>query len=195
MLMRPPPLIVAVVALTGALGACASQSATSKHARVDPFEQADYAAAVADYEVQVRRLSSVDEHPELVMRLALARAVDGHLGHDPDRAHELLEELVRTSTLRGEATALLRVLDSLAAAEQRLAVVEPQATRAVEAQLDLVQLVLTYLQETAELRGTIAAREKSIQEFKKRLRSAEAEAARLSRELDELKSIDLSHPD
>lgn len=192
--MRPPPRIVAVVALAGALGACVSQSAV-KHARVDPFEQADYAAAVADDEVQVRRLSSVDEDPELVMRLALARAVDGHLGHDPNRARELLEELARTSTLRAEATALLRVLDSLAAAEQRLVVIEPQATRAVEAQLDLVELVMTYLNETAELRGTIAAREQSIQEFKRRLRSAEAEAARLSRELDELKSIDLSHPD
>lgn len=194
MLMRPPPRIVAVVALTGALGACASQSA-SKHARVDPFEQADYAAAVADYELRVRHLSSVDEDPELVMRLALARAVDGHLGHDAARARELLEELARTSTLRAEATALLRVFDSLAAAEQRLALAEPQATRAVEAQLDLVELVTTYLKETAELRGTIAAREQSIQELKRRLRLTEAEAARLSRELDELKSIDLSRPD
>jgi DNA repair exonuclease SbcCD ATPase subunit len=194
MLTRPSPLIVAVVALTGLLGACASQSAR-EHAPVDPFEQADYAAAVADYELRVRRLSSVDEDPELVMRLALARAVDGHLGHDPGRARELLEELAQTSTLRGEATALLRLLDSLAASEQRLAVLEPQATRAVEAQLDLVELVMTYLKETAELRGTIAAREQSLQELKRRLRSAEAEAARLARELDELKSIDLSHPD
>jgi len=194
MVMRPPPLIVAVVALTGALGACASQPVT-KQVRIDPFEQADYAAAVADDEVQVRRLVSVDEDPELVMRLALARAVDGHLGHDANRARELLEELARTSTLRGEAAALLRVLDSLAAAEQRLAVVEPQATSAVEAQLDLVELVMTYLKETAELRGTIATREQSLQELKRRLRSAEAGAARLSRELDELKSIDLSRPD
>ncbi len=37
-------------------------------------------------------------------------------------------------------------------------------------ELDLVELVMTYLEETAELRGTIAAREQSIQELKRRLR-------------------------
>ncbi|HOC43696.1 MAG TPA: hypothetical protein PKJ99_11840 [Thermoanaerobaculales bacterium] len=186
---------LAVVVLTGALGACTSTTPDKPASTTGPFEQADYAVAVADLEQQVRRLPSVDSDPDLVLRLALARAVDGHIGHDTDRARELLRDLARTSSLRGEAAALLRVLDALDAAERRLAIAEPQAARAIEVQLDLIELVTAYLEGTAELRAAIDARDGSIRELKRRLRAVEDEAARLARELAELKSIDLSHPD
>jgi outer membrane PBP1 activator LpoA protein len=194
MLMKGFATIVTVVTLAGALAGCASQ-ATRTEGQIDPFQQGDWAAAVADYEQRVQRLPSVDSDPDLVLRLALARAVDGHLGHDINRARELLQELARSSSVRGEAAALLSILDSLAGAEQRVAVVEPQAARVIEVQLGLIELLSTHAEETADLGQTIQDRDQSIEELRKRLRIVEREAQRLARELAELKSIDLSHPD
>jgi len=192
--MRSSAALSALIALTGTLTACASRPAVQQPS-VDPFDQADYAAAVADYEQRVQHLVSVESDPDLVLRLALARAVEGHLGHDTDRARELLQELARTSSVRGEASAIVRILDSLEAAEQRLAVLEPEAARSAEVLLELVGLVTAYLEETSELRQTIENRERSLSSLRQRLRAAEAEAARLASELEELKSIDLSRPE
>lgn len=152
------------------------------------FSAGDFAGAVVAYEEVVRREPEVlADDPELVERLAWARAVPGHAGSDPARARELLEQLLDRPEYRSRARALLALVGELEHLQRRQ---EELATEvaALGARLRQGEAAAATcdarLEEEVERAEALEAKAKELA----------ARARRLADELDAIKRIDLGPP-
>ena len=127
------------------------------------------------------------DDPELVYRLAWARAVPGHAGSDPARARELLEPLRDRPEYRSRARALLALvgeLDHLQRRQEELAT----EVEALDARLRQGEAA------TATCEARLAAEVERAEALEASAKELATRAKRLADELDAIKRIDLGPP-
>jgi hypothetical protein len=171
--------LTVVLVLTG----CASARKPGDRA----FQAGDYPAAAAAYEAAIQRTPAARADPELLLRLAIAYARPDTTVYEPQRAVEVLKEVVtrfRGDRAAREAALLLPNLEQ----EVRLLAAVASARRTIA---DLEGELARTREETHALDAAAKTREDQLARLHASLADAQAQLRRVRDELEQLKRIDL----
>lgn len=175
--------LVSALALVLVLAGCASLRGPGDRA----FEAGDYPGAAAAYESALQRDPNARSDARLLLRLGLAYAEPESAVYEPQRALEVLRDVVtRFPKDRSAAQAALllphlerevSLATALASERSRIADLEGQLVRALE--------------EAHTLDADVKAREEQLVRLRASLADVQAQLRRVREELEQLKRIDL----
>jgi hypothetical protein len=183
--MRRNALAAATLTVVLVLTGCASARRPGDRA----FQAGDYPAAAAAYEDAIQRTPAARADPDLLLRLAIAYARPNTTVYEPERAVEILKEVVTRfggDRAAREAALLLPNLEQ----EVRLAAAVASAKRTIA---DLEGELARARSEAHALDTAAKAREDQLVRLRASLADVQSQLRRVRDELDQLKRIDLQH--
>ncbi len=181
--MRRELALVLTPALVAALAACTSSRATGDRA----FAAGDYPAAAAAYEGALQHDPNARSDALLLFRLGLAYADADTPVYEPERAVELLREVVARFPKDRAAERAAQLLPHLEREVRLEATVASERRRVADLEAQLAKA----LEEAHALNAEVAAREEQLARLRAALADAQAQARRVREELEQLKRIDL----
>lgn len=184
----PRTTVATLLAAAGLLG-CAGGFLGSGGSFEDAFEAGRYEAALATF----ARDSSLQTREEPLLHVALLRATPDRPFYDPDRARMLLDRLLDlhpTTRYRPYAEGLLSLLHRIEDASTRVAHLQAELSQ-TEARADSLRTALRITGVRMDsLEGQLAA----VEGLEKKLQAALNRAARLEKQLEQLKQLHLQQP-
>ena len=165
------------------LGACSTARSPGDRA----FAAGDYPAAAAAYEGALERDPAARSDPRLLLHLALAYAGPGTTVYEPERAVEILAEVVARFPSSREADEAARLLPNL---EQEVRLTAAVAS-AARKNADLEDALARAREEAHALDAAAKAREDQLARLRASLADAQVQLRRVREELEQLKRIDL----